>query len=298
MSGLTVHVVAGNTVGASSVSVTGSVQHVITDQEVSSFGLTDAALKGAVGKYFGQNPDDAFLHSSTPWGDLYKTYNWPQVQTVLTVASATITGITSEPQIIAQQSFQNHSNVEGSFNVHVSTSVSTTTETNWTETSTISISDQITYTVGVPAEESLSEAVTMSYSQAFGQGGSQSTSTTVGADQAVTVELKPGESVNAELTASKGVMNIRIVYKAVLMGDVAINYSGTYKGHHFWGLNLPSVMAAAGISNSMTITEDIEVGFFTNSSVTLSNPQGQPVKSFAARSPSVPTLAPRELVAH
>src|SRR5271156_1054538 len=99
--GIEVSIKAGLTAATSSVSASGSVQHVITDTEVATFGLQDGNLKNAVGKYFGQNPNDAFLHSPTPWGDLYRTYNWPQVQTVLVVDSATITGITSQPVIVA-----------------------------------------------------------------------------------------------------------------------------------------------------------------------------------------------------
>jgi len=41
MSGLSVVVKAGLDVASSSVSVSGSVQHVITDEECSAFGITD-----------------------------------------------------------------------------------------------------------------------------------------------------------------------------------------------------------------------------------------------------------------
>lgn len=50
------------------VSASGSIQHVITGNEVNSFGLSDSALKDAVAKYFGKRPNDAYLKSPTPWG--------------------------------------------------------------------------------------------------------------------------------------------------------------------------------------------------------------------------------------
>ena len=74
MSGFNISIVAGKDSSSSSVMVQGSVQHVITDEERSSFGLSDSQLKGAVDKYFGKQPNDAYLHSPTPWDDLYKRY--------------------------------------------------------------------------------------------------------------------------------------------------------------------------------------------------------------------------------
>ena len=105
--GITISVKTGLDAQSSSVTASGSVQHIITDAERGTFGVNDGDLKNAVGKYFGQAPDDAFLRSDTPWGDLYRTYGWPQVQTVLVVQSATITGITSVPSVVAQNILRN-----------------------------------------------------------------------------------------------------------------------------------------------------------------------------------------------
>ena len=273
MAGLSVSIVAGLTKDTSSVTASGSVQHVITDKEVKSFGITDSALKNAVGKYFGQNPDDAYLHSATPWNDLYATYGWPQVQTTLRVVSATITSISSNPTIIATQKFVNNSSIEGTFNVGISQNVTNTTETNWSQSNTIDVSQSISYEVSFLGSGGGGET-SMSYSYAWGQGGSQSESVTVGSSQGVSVDLKPGQAVNAQLTASKGAMNVRIVYEASLSGSTAINYGGKFKDHHFWCLDLPSVMAAAGISNNLTVTEDIQIAFYSNSQVEMTNPDG------------------------
>ena len=45
---------------------TGSILHVITDGERQLFGITDAPLTNAVGKYFEKNPKDTFVRSPTP----------------------------------------------------------------------------------------------------------------------------------------------------------------------------------------------------------------------------------------
>ncbi len=281
MAGITVQIIAGTSASTSSVSASGSVQHIITDKEVQTFGIQDKNLKAAVAKYFGKSPNDAYLHSETPWGDLYKTYGWPQVQTVLNVVSATVTGITSEPVIVAQQTFKNNSSVRGTFNVGISDTVTDTTESNWTTSSTVDFSQTVEYGISFLGTGG-GGSTSMSYSQTWGQGGSESKSVAVGSSQGVTVELDPGESVQALLTASRGVMKVRIVYQANLIGSTAINYNPTYKDHHFWALDLPSVMQTSGINNSLQFTEDIQIGYFTNSEVELQNAAGQALPALKA----------------
>lgn len=280
MAGLTVSIVAGLTKDTSSVSVTGSTSHIITDNERNTFQLNDQQLKNAVGKYFGKNPNDAYLHSPTPWNDLYKTYGWPQVLTNLRPVSATITGISSNPTIVATQSFKNTSKVPGTFTAEVTQQVSNTTETNWSQTNTVDVNQTINYGISFLGSGG-GGSTSMSYSYAWGQGGSQSQNVTLGSSQGISVELQPGQAVKAELTASRGTMQVRIVYEAYLTGSTAINYNPTFKDHHFWGLDLPSVMAAAGISNSVKFTEDIEIGFYANSQIILLSPDGTQLTTFA-----------------
>jgi hypothetical protein len=291
MAGITVQIVAGTTASSSSVTASGSVQHIITDKEVQTFGIQDGNLKSAIAKYFGQAPNDAYLHSDTPWGDLYKTYGWPQVQTVLNVVGATVTGITSQPVIVAQQTFKNNSNKRGTFNVGISDTVSNTTESNWSTSNSIDVSQTVSYGISFLGSGG-GGSTSMSYSRTWGQGGSQSENVTVGANQGVTVDLDPGESVQALLTASKGVMKVRIVYQASLIGATAINYNPTFKDHHFWGLDLPSILRASNINNALQFTEDIEIGFFANSEVELKNAAGNAVPALKAMAATAEALQP------
>lgn len=271
--GIEISIRAGTDTETSSVNASGSVQHIVTDTERATFGVEDAALKNAVGKYFGKNPNDAYLHSPTPWGDLYKTYGWPQVQTVLVVQSATITGITSEPVIVATKNFINDSTKKGTFNCSISDQVSNTTESNWSQTDTISVDQKFTYSVSFLGAGGGGET-SLSYSHAWGQGGSESKTITVGSDSGVSVDLDPGESIEAVLSASRGVMKVRIVYKAYLMGNTAVNYNPTFKGHHFWALPISGVMASDSLSNTREFTEDIQIGYYSNSKIEIRDPKG------------------------
>ncbi|MBD8489089.1 follicular epithelium yolk protein subunit [Echinicola sp. CAU 1574] len=266
--GISISIIAGKDKSVSSVNASGTVQHVITDDERTTFRLGDKQLKDAVKAYFGKSPNDAYLHSPTPWGDLYKKYSWPQVQMVLVVQSAEILGITSEPVIVKTQEFTNDSSKKGTFNVAISETLSNTTSSNWSTGGTLSVGQKISYGVeflgsGVKGE------TTLSYSQSWGIGGQESKSITVGSTSGVSVTLDPGESVLAELSASRGVMKVRIKYNAYLIGNTAINYNPTYKGHHFWSLGIGGVMSSGGVKNSVQSTEDIDIGYYSNSKIEL-----------------------------
>lgn len=128
----------------------------------------------------------------------------------------------------------------------------------------------------------------MSYSHTWGESKTESTSVTVGSTQGVSVPLDPGQSVDVQLTASRGVMKVRIVYDAYLTGDLAVNYSDTYKGHHFYALDCASVLARSGMPTSKQITEDIEIGYFSNAKVELLSPAGGLINSFNASDRAVP----------
>ena len=260
---MNIEIHAGKDKASSSVKVTGSVQHVITDEERKSFKLMDHQLKDAVREYFGRRPNDAYLHSPTPWGDLYKIKGWPQVQTVLVVESAEILEITSIPSILKTQTFTNSSNHKATFTVQISETVQDTMSTNWSVSNTITVGQAFNYKIGTAVEGETS----VEYSFAFGLGGEKSQSVTVGSETGLEVELGPNESVVAELSANRGVMKVRIRYKAYLIGSTALNYDPPFKGHHFWAKNIRSVMSAGNVPNSLEFTEDIEVGYYSNGKI-------------------------------
>lgn len=269
-----INVNAGLDAATSSVQASGNIIHVITDLERNTFNVKDANLKKLVEKYFGKSPNDAYLHSDTPWGDLYKTYNWPQVQVNLVVQNATILGITSEPQIVNTQKFSNNSNVKGTFNVAITQQVNNTSQSSWSSSDKIAVGQKISYNigflgVGVKGETSLN------YEHSWGKGGSESKSVTIGTSSGVSVSLEPGESILAELSASKGVMKVRLVYNAYLTGVSAVNYNPTYKNHHFFALDIGGLLNSGGITNSVQVTEDIEIGFFGNSAINIKNAEGK-----------------------
>jgi hypothetical protein len=121
-----------------------------------------------------------------------------------------------------------------------------------------------------------------SFGLSIGAGGSRSDSVSVGSDQGVSVDLDPGEAVDAQLSVSRGILKARIFYDVYLIGSTAINYNPTFKDHHFWALDIGGVMQAGGIKNHRQITQDITVGYYSNAEVKLSDYGRMALKAMAA----------------
>lgn len=107
----------------------------------------------------------------------------------------------------------------------------------------------------------------LSYSEQFGKGGSETKQVTLSTTQGVTFDLDFGEKATAVLSASKGSLVVEVVYRLSFTGDVAVNYNPAYQGHHFWALPINSVLKAAGLKRTFDITQTIEIGYYTNGKI-------------------------------
>jgi len=266
----TINIIAGSDSASSSVTVRGEDRHIITDTERTTFKLNDSQLKDAVKNYMGKKPDDAYLHSPTKH-DLYNTYSWPETYTTIRGTKAEIISVTSESVMLKQQRFVNNSSVTATYNVAISDTVTNTSATNWDMGGQLTAEQKITYQVGVLGTSGGGET-TMSYSDMWGTTESLSEQVTFGSSSSVTVTLDPGQSVIATLSASKGLMNIRVSYNASLDGYTAVNYSKAYEGHHFYGIWLPSVMAYSSISNKVPSEQFINLDYYSNGVIELTDP--------------------------
>lgn len=264
--GIKVSIVGGTDKGTSAVTASGCIEHVITDEDRITFGVEDKQLKDAIRQYFGKEPIDAFVRSPTPWNDLFKTYGWGEVRVVLIPESTDILDFAMEPTILKTQRFENKGSQPVKFHVNISESVAEATSTTWTTLDTLSVAQKISYDLkffgaGAGGETSFS------YSKAWGEGGQESRAVTVGTTTGVEVTLDPGQSATAVLLARRGVLKVRIQYRAYLVNGTAVHYHPPYEGHYFWWLPIDEVMKAARISNARTSTEEIEVGYYSDSAI-------------------------------
>lgn len=268
MSGIVITIKAGETFEQSSVTATGQLVDIITDSERASFGIgSDDDLKRSVENYFGQRPNDAFLHSPTPWNDLYKRYGWAEVQRVIEPKKAEILEVATKPTIVTTETLSNESNNTATFSTKISEQVSNSVTSQWSNSSSVAVGQSINYGISFFGA-GVSGQTTFGFTQNWGKSESVTRQTTLGTETAVSVELKPKESAIVELSASSGMMHVQITYEAYLRGCTAINYNPTYKDHHFWCLGIGD---ALGRSNKVQIIEDVYVGYYSNSTATVKN---------------------------
>ncbi|RVE53786.1 hypothetical protein evm_001448 [Chilo suppressalis] len=254
--------------GVSAVDFVGSTLDVISDQEIQTFGLATEPLKNAADRYSGGKPDDVFLKSPTPWGDLYKTYGWAEVRRRLTPQSAKIIGIRSQPVIVTTQEFKNDSSVNATYNAGITQQVQETVSNTWTKGGELTVGAEISYSVDL-AVASVGGTASMSYASSWGRENTQSKSVTVGSTSAIEVELKPGQVAIATLHAIRGTLEVEVNYTATLEGSVACNYGKKHKDHHFWSYDVNEVLGAAGMRKSIDSTEVLKIDFYSDAKVQL-----------------------------
>jgi hypothetical protein len=269
----------------SSVSTSGSIHHTITDNEAQTFNIGDTNLKNAIGNYFGKEPTYAYLHDPTPiWTNpsLYERFGWHEVKITLFVQSATVTEIAAKTEIFAAKILINNSNKRATFDASISTKIQNIVENNWSKTDAIEVGLNFSYKVEFEGCGKAGES-TLLYNHLWGQDASESKKVKLEISREVNVDLDSGESVEAVLTASKGVMKVKILYRAYLEGHIAICYHGKkYKGHWYWALPIIGVMNASDLDICKDFTEEIEISFYSNAQVELRNSKGQIKTTFSA----------------
>lgn len=251
-----------------SVDVSGTNVDIISDTERNTFQLSDNNLKNAIRAYFGKRPDDAYVRSPTPWGDLYSSYNWPQVSRSLTPQRARILEVSSQPTIVLTQVFKNNSTKTATFKAMIQQQVQNTVSSTWSKGGELTIGQEINYGFDIKVA-SVTGKTSFSYTSKWGSSVTKTEAVTVGSESGVQITLEPNQSVTAELYATRGSMKIQVDYEATLSGNTAVNYGSTYKGHHFWSLDINAVLSAGGLSRSAQSSEVISLGYYSDSRVVI-----------------------------
>lgn len=239
---------------------------VITEADMNLFKINQNIIRDAVQKYYGRKPSDVFLKSPTPWGDLYKKYNWKEVQTQLIVDKIKIKGIKNNTVIIINNDFNNFSNKTIKVNTGMTQTVENTVSTTWSKDKEVSVTQNFDYDVNVIFAK-IAGSTGISYTTTWGKSVEKSESITVGSSTGVEVELSPKQAVTASLQATRGLVQIEIEYKLKLIGLVAINFKRKIKDHHFYSPSIETIMKAGDLKNFVKKTEIIQIGFYTDTSI-------------------------------
>ncbi|CAG9790148.1 unnamed protein product [Diatraea saccharalis] len=261
-----VNVVASDNQAERSVELIGNNLDIISEKERNTFQLSENNLKEAVRIHFGKRPNEAFVRSPTPWGDLYSMYGWPEVTRILSPQRAKIYQSYSQPAIVLTQHFENNSTKSAIFTAKIQQSVENTVSSTWEKGGELTVGQEIEYGFDIKAV-SVGGKTSFTYTSKWGESVSKSETVTVGSNTGVQITLEPNQRVVAELYAMRGNMKFQVDYEATLTGWTAVNYGDTYKGHHFWGLDINGVMKAGNLPQTVKSTEVITLGYYSNSHV-------------------------------
>ncbi|XP_021195733.3 spherulin-2A [Helicoverpa armigera] len=249
------------------VTYNGIELHLISDEDIRSFHLEDENLIEAVTKHLGQRPKDIYLKSPTPWGDLYKTYKWETVKREMSIKSVRVTGISKDPVVVLSQDFENiSSNKTIKVNTGISHTIENTITTSWTKSKEFTVSQEIEYEFNVGFAKAAG-TTGFSFTSNWGVSEEITKTDTIGTTSGMETELKPGQAVTAVLSAKAGFLELEVVHKASLRGNVAVNFRRKHAGHHFWGPTIQDVMRTGGISNEIITIETIRFGFHVEGSL-------------------------------
>ncbi|XP_023950848.2 spherulin-2A-like [Bicyclus anynana] len=133
----------------------------------------------AVRNHYGPIPRNVYLKSPTPWGDLYKEYNWEQVSMLLKVKSAKINESSIKSVLILAQNFDNPSNKTIKVNAGITQSVENTVTTSWSSTKEVTVAQEIEYDLNIIFAK-LSGTTSFSYTSSWGKSEEKSETITIG----------------------------------------------------------------------------------------------------------------------
>lgn len=240
--------------------------NVVGDREIKLFNIGKTSIRKAVRNHYGRTPSNVYLKSPTPWGDLYKTYDWEQVTRVLTVKSARVKSVKKKPVVVMSHEFENMSNMTIKVNTGISQTVENTIATSWSRSKEVAVTQEIEYDVNVLFARA-SGTTGVSFTTSWGESEERTESVTIGSSSAVETELQPGQAATAVLSASEGTLEVEVYYEAKLRGNVAVNFKSSLNGHHFWGPSIDDVMKSSGLENAVMMKETISLGFYMDASL-------------------------------
>lgn len=236
--GIELSIVAGQCYASSSVNAHGQDRHPTNQAEVELFGLGEDGLVDAVTACLGRVPDRVQID-----GLLHGTHKWTPVTTTLRVASASLTGVTSEP--VEQP-------------IGDSPRLTVTAAHLWSPNGGVMAAEHVRYDIEIPNGQRLA------YEHGWGADTIESSSTDLGGGA-------PGDA----LLALRVELGVRIVYDAYLSGDVAVLFRDGHEGHRVWGVDIGTVMAAGLLPNGRNFAENISIRYLAGARVVHAGPGGE-----------------------
>lgn len=272
-----ININVGSDAQSSTITASGKVRDLISAEERETFGVDDFALTRAIKNMRGEAPDEVHLRDNS----LFDQYGWTKTHRVMEVLSAEILSIDLQPVALATHQYENlRDNLPSSHTATLSYAALVSAATNWSAGSKLTLEQKFTYKIGLPSNN-IGGETRIGLETTYGEGASKTLTSTITTADAVTLVVEPGTRATATLSASKGTLKAKVSYRAYLEGDVYYDYHTPFEGHHHWAGPIDEIMAAGDISNEVVCSETIEVGFYADTKVIVSDDQGNAERQIA-----------------
>lgn len=257
--------ISGN---STAIRYAGEWTSIVNNFEVNLFELNNTQLKTGIRTFHGgPMPDDVCFHDPTPWGDLYASNEWRPITSTLKPKKAKIFHHDVTPIALLKQTFTNDLlNSSAEFNVDLSHSFNNTVKSSWSSDHEIDLGIKVGTDIDY-AIFSINAGLSFSYKGKWGESVEKIETTTMGSSAGVVVNVKPGQTITAELSVTRADILVEMEYEAVLVGQLLAKFKRPYKGSRYWAFNVNSVLNAAGMPVTATTKEVIKVGLYSGGHV-------------------------------
>ena len=287
--GYTISVSAGEDQKSSSVTLNDATGHPLSAGST----LSDRLLSEDDLRRFGINGNPGigdFLRDigqvDTVYGCVQDCDGWsftdhperPPVKIRLTFLNAQIIEFHADNTALASEKFTNDSSLPATYTSNLSVSKTNSSTTSWSDSNSFTFSQSIKYQIGFLGTGG-GGSTGLSYNHTWGEGGSETASTTIGTTSGVTVTLQPKQNITATLSATQGTMRVRITYLAALTDGAVTTFSYDRPYHLPLALTqrfmpLEPLLSSAGRQTSVKVTQDIDVGYFSSGRIEIRDTLG------------------------
>ena len=284
-SGLDVTILPGLTPAETKVVARGEDDAEADDTLRAAFGLTLDAMKAGLKLAEAKNnnagdgsnyqyawcPGASETNGIGPWNDLHLPESAAVTLTTVVLSVGKVT-VSTAPEIVARADMRNPPDAESASEITqtVSDKVTRTIESTWSHEHSIGESEAIKTEVGAFGTEAEAET-TISLTDTWGKGGSESKSVEVGSESSITKILEPGQCAVAAITASKGTLSVPVTYQASIRGScVGLgdgHHHGTHVRHHIQQEPVTDVLSLQGLPTQVTAVQTVTADFYADTKI-------------------------------
>ncbi|XP_028165632.1 spherulin-2A-like [Ostrinia furnacalis] len=254
----------------------GKIENDISNEDKDAFDITDDNLKRGVEALMGAWPNYVSLGH---WQDIYKQRKWTPVKITLKPIKGKVIRISSEPVIVSTHTLNNLFSNKATFKAGISTEVRNSITSSWFQSLSKTVGDQISFGInfkvpganGSELSGGISSTNSISFTSNWGVRSYKETSIAVGSSSEVLVDLEPGQEAVAVLSATKGSIEVQIDYLTSLQGNVACEFSKTYRGRYYWRQDINTVLSAIDMPIHILSRQTLKIGYYSEAKVTLTD---------------------------